>query len=727
MAEYGCTPLYLTKNGKPWFPIMGEMHYSRYPKQYWKESLYKMKAGGIDIVSCYCIWIHHEEEEGVFDFFGDKDLRTFLLTAKKCGIKVLLRIGPWAHGEVRNGGFPDWLLEKKIPLRCDDPRYLALVSRYYKALANQAEGLLDTDGGPVIGVQIENEYGHVGGLKGEEGEQHMRTLQKLAIEAGFDVQIFTATGWGGAVTGGMIPVMGGYCDAPWDQRLTEIEPSGNYIFTPERNDHNIGSDVGFGHGITFDMTKFPFLTAELGGGLQVTHHRRPVAVGKDVAAMSLVKMGSGCSLLGYYMYHGGTNPDGKYSTLQESRATGYANDLPIKSYDFNAPIKEYGQLSDSYREIRLLAMFIHDFGEDFCRMVPEFPNDNPLYPTNQMDLRYVMRHNGESGYLFINNYQRRRHMADHTAVSLEVNLKDKTIKMPVIDVKNGEFFFLPVCMPLGKNVILKSAAVTPLCRIGEDTWVFYGDRDPQFEVEYTGEKEQITLLHLSREDALKSSKIMLDREYLMISDADIIPMDDGIHFQSNTKELCFKTYPPLNEVPSGFTVSLKNGYGIYRKDMTEVVSGVCAEVSVEKIAEGEDITETYTSSRKVGFKAAENGAVQELPNGYCCDGSIYHLYMTGAENAVKEPRISDAFLTLDFTGDRIEIYQNKRLISDYFYTGQQVKIGLKRFGFPDELVIKVFAYHNGDPVYLEQYPVAKSGTISQIEEAVLVPQWDVVL
>ena len=92
--------------------------------------------------------------------------------------------------------------------------------------------------------------------------------------------------------------------------------------------------------------------AELGGGLQVTMHRRPVAKGCDVGTMSTVKMGSGAGLLGYYMYHGGGNPEGKTVRLQESRATGYLNDLPEINYDFNAPIRRYGTISDSYREIK---------------------------------------------------------------------------------------------------------------------------------------------------------------------------------------------------------------------------------------------------------------------------------------------------------------------------------------------------------------------------------------
>lgn len=103
--KYGFTHKYLTKNEKPWFPIMGEFHYSRYPREYWMESIYKMKAGGVDVLSTYVFWIHHEELENNYDFSGQRDLRTFVETVKKCGITMFLRIGPWCHGEVRNGGF----------------------------------------------------------------------------------------------------------------------------------------------------------------------------------------------------------------------------------------------------------------------------------------------------------------------------------------------------------------------------------------------------------------------------------------------------------------------------------------------------------------------------------------------------------------------------------------------------------------------------------------------
>ena len=266
---------------------------------------------------------------------------------------MFLRIGPWCHGEARNGGFPDWLLHKDFEVRTNDEAYLDEVRRFYSEIEYQVHGLLHKDGGPVIGIQIENEYGHCGGLQGNAGEAHMKRLTELAKTVGLLAPLYTATGWGGAATGGLLPVMGGYCEAPWDQRTTELEPNENYIFTNDRNDPNIGRDYGKKLEITYDISAFPYLTAELGGGLQVTHHRRPVAGAKDIGAMTLAKLGSGVNLIGYYMYHGGTNPQGKLSTLQESRETGYLNDLPVFSYDFAAPIREYGQMSETLNEIKL--------------------------------------------------------------------------------------------------------------------------------------------------------------------------------------------------------------------------------------------------------------------------------------------------------------------------------------------------------------------------------------
>ena len=125
---------YLSLDGRPWLPVMGEFHFARYPEKYWREELEKMKADGVSVVAAYVFWIHHEEIEGQFDWTGQRDLRHFVELCGQEGLDVYLRIGPWDHGEARNGGFPDWLIAKKIGLRRNDPEYLRYVGRYYRQI-----------------------------------------------------------------------------------------------------------------------------------------------------------------------------------------------------------------------------------------------------------------------------------------------------------------------------------------------------------------------------------------------------------------------------------------------------------------------------------------------------------------------------------------------------------------------------------------------------------------
>ena len=123
--------LHFIKDGKPWFPVMGEFQYSRQDKRFWKDGLAKMKATGVDVVASYAIWLHHEEIEGEFNFDGNCDVRTFLQEAKDAGLLVSFRIGPWVHGEVRNGGFPDWMYDKDFKPRTNDPKYLEFFEKYF--------------------------------------------------------------------------------------------------------------------------------------------------------------------------------------------------------------------------------------------------------------------------------------------------------------------------------------------------------------------------------------------------------------------------------------------------------------------------------------------------------------------------------------------------------------------------------------------------------------------
>ena len=133
-SRYGANNLYFTKDGRPFLPIAGELHFSRLPREMWERELLKMKDTGITVVSTYVFWNYHEPEEGVFDFSGDKDLAHFLSLCRKTGLPCVLRIGPWCHGEVVYGGFPRYV--NRMPRkRCDAPRYLRCVERYWKPVS----------------------------------------------------------------------------------------------------------------------------------------------------------------------------------------------------------------------------------------------------------------------------------------------------------------------------------------------------------------------------------------------------------------------------------------------------------------------------------------------------------------------------------------------------------------------------------------------------------------
>ncbi len=394
------TSLYFTRAGKPWIGVMGEYHFVRDARENWYRELCKMKAGGITVVATYLFWIYHEETEGQFDFTGDRDVRKFLTDAQQAGLDVIIRIGPWAHGECRNGAFPDWLLQKPYKLRDNNKDYMEKVRVWYEKIYEQVEGLFYQDGGNIIGIQFENEL--------TDNAEHLFALKKLALEIGFHAPIYTVTGWNSAYgakipTDEVVPVFGAYPEAPWAEHTERLPLSPHYVFDKTRNDSAIGRDLIAevdADGWRLPYENYPFATCELGGGMQVTHHRRPRIGGMDIYALSLVKLGSGNNLVGYYMYKGGTNKIGKLSTLNESKATGYPNDYSILSYDFQAPVSEYGEIREQYRLTNLLHLFVNDFGELLAPMETVMAQTE-IAPEDLSSLRYCMRTDGKSGFVFV--------------------------------------------------------------------------------------------------------------------------------------------------------------------------------------------------------------------------------------------------------------------------------------------------------------------------------------
>jgi hypothetical protein len=379
---------------------------------------------------------------------------------------VYPRIGPWAHAEVRNGGFPDWVL-KNSPVRENNPVYLQEVNRFYAEIAKQLKGELWKDGGPVIGIQVENEYREAAAGSGR-GSEHIRTLKQMAVADGLDVPLYTVTGWDGAAIplDAVLPVFGGYPDAPWDG--SNQSEYGNEIYAFRYHNRvagSMGAVGGRGQNAASSYRGTPFLTAEVGDGGEDTYFRRPVFSADDIAAIAPVMLGSGVNLLGYYMFHGGVNPDpepgGAAITLEETQHNaGDATDVPERSYDFQSPLGEYGQVRESLRRLKLVHYFLNDFGADLAPMTTREPVQMPSGPTDTSVVRVAARTDGEHGFLFVNNYVRGLKMPERKGFQVELKLPHGTVRVPetAIDLPAGAYGIWPVNLDLRVATLRYSTA-----------------------------------------------------------------------------------------------------------------------------------------------------------------------------------------------------------------------------------------------------------------------------
>ena len=444
-------------NGHRVTPVMGEIHYSRLPEAEWPSAVRKMREGGVTIIATYIFWNHIEESENQFDWSGQRNLRHFLEVCKAESMPVVLRLGPFCHGEARNGGIPDWVFSKtvkvptdsiprKIKVRTEDPIFLQLVERLYRQIFTQVQGLQWKDGGPVMAAQFDNEYrGH---------GSYLMALKSIATDIGFDLPFYTRTGWPELRTpvpfGEMLPLYGDYADGFWE-KSTE-ERAGNYWkafhFKAFRSSTAIGTDL---LGKQEEKTSkgdndYPYFTCELGGGMVTAYHRRPFIYATDALALATVKLGSGSNLLGYYMYHGGTNPEGHLTTLNETQRTIATanNDLPVKSYEFQAPLGEFGQHSESYYLLRPLHIFLQDYGEELAPMESHFPysSDEESKGTDNV-LRWCWRSSsdGKSGFVFVSNYDRLHPLTDKQGIQFSVG--STTFPSKPITIPSGTVCIFP--------------------------------------------------------------------------------------------------------------------------------------------------------------------------------------------------------------------------------------------------------------------------------------------
>jgi beta-galactosidase len=397
-----------------------------------------------------------------------------------------MRIGPFAHGEIRNGGLPDWLYGRPIDVRSNDPAYLFYTNRLYQEIGQQLKGLMFKDGGPIIGVQLENEYQHStapwgftytdapkertvagrdtkiiqdgvginnsGNEFANEGRDHMKTLKKLALKAGLIAPIYTATGWGFAtiVEKGSIPVMAGYAYPFWE---SSIRPSPFYLF---KNIHQKPDYLP----VSYDVNLYPSLAAELGTGMAVTYSRRPRVPGESFLPLMVRTVGSGTNGLGFYMYHGGTTPSvGNYFFTEGAG-------LHNKSYDYQAPIGEFGNVSSGFYPLKLINYFLKCYGNDLAPLYPILPTTNDsIKATNTKTLRYSVRSDGDKGYLFMQNFQDHLVMNDLQGLKIDITTKSGVVSFPetgTFTLKAGSSAIFPFNVNYD-GVEIRLATVQPFC------------------------------------------------------------------------------------------------------------------------------------------------------------------------------------------------------------------------------------------------------------------------
>ncbi|NLN31463.1 MAG: beta-galactosidase [Bacteroidales bacterium] len=307
---------------EPFQIISGELHPSRIPPEYWQHRIRMAKAMGCNTISVYIFWNYHESEEGVFDFStGNRNLAEFIKTVQKEKMWLIIRPGPYVCAEWELGGIPPYLLRiPDIRLRCMDPRYMAAAERYIARLAEEIQPFLITRGGPVIMLQIENEYGSYA-----NDRNYMQRLKDVWLANGIDIPTFTG-------------------DGPTTHMLEAGSLPGSAV----------GLDPG-SSAADFELASkmnpgVPVFSSETYPGW-LTHWGEEWNRPDTVRLLEEVKfLMDNKKSFNFYVIHGGTNFG--FTAGANSGGKGYEPD--VTSYDYDAPINEQGRPTAKYFALRKL-------------------------------------------------------------------------------------------------------------------------------------------------------------------------------------------------------------------------------------------------------------------------------------------------------------------------------------------------------------------------------------
>lgn len=369
-------------DGNPFQIISGELHPARIPAEYWRHRIQMVKAMGCNTIAAYIFWNYHEPSEGVFDFKeGNHNLGEFFKIAAEENMWVLVRPGPYVCAEWELGGIPPYLLRiPDIKLRCLDPRYMAAAERYMAKLAAELKPWLVTSGGPILMLQIENEYGSY-----SDDRNYLLALKEIWLKNGIDVPFYTADGptekmlKAGTLPGCAVGLDSGRSQADFDL-ASKINP-GVPVFSSET---------------------YPGWLTHWG-----ENWARPDTAGLMKELKFLLENKKSFNL---YVAHGGTNFG--FTAGANSGGTGYEPD--VTSYDYDAPINEQGMPTAKFMAIRRLIGSYLPKGKKLPSVpgsvksieIPEIPLsiftsvwDNLPKPVNSVQPGTFELHNQDYGFI----------------------------------------------------------------------------------------------------------------------------------------------------------------------------------------------------------------------------------------------------------------------------------------------------------------------------------------
>ena len=315
---------HFVRDGKPHVIRSGEMHYPRVPRAYWRDSFRKARAMGLNTIQTYAFWNLHEPEPGKFDFSGNLDIAEFVRIAGEEGLDVIVRPGPYICTELDFGGFPAWLLRTPgLRVRSMDPRFMQASERYMKRLGRELAPLLVSRGGPIVMVQVENEYGSFG-----TDRDYMEAIKKQVVDAGFDVSLFTSDGAG--------------------PRNLEAGPLPGVTAVV-----NFGGDVREAKASFAELEKFrpngPRMVGEYWAGWFDHWGEQHHTTDAKAQAEALDWMLANDISFNLYMWHGGTS-------FGWQAGANYSADMPYQpdttSYDYDGELDEAGRITPKYRLFR---------------------------------------------------------------------------------------------------------------------------------------------------------------------------------------------------------------------------------------------------------------------------------------------------------------------------------------------------------------------------------------